>query len=44
MVPFIDIGNTGGGGHCICLVDDDTSKIVFEVNFKMPIISSNVDE
>lgn len=38
MVPFIETGNTVGGVHCICLVD------LSKVNFKMPIISSNIYE
>lgn len=35
MVPFIEIGNTGGGVHCICLVDENTSKVLANVKFKM---------
>lgn len=44
MVPFIETGNTVGGVHCICWLDEDTSKVLSKVNFKMLIISSNIDE
>lgn len=44
MVPFIKIRNTGGGVHCICLVDEDKSEVLSKVNFKTPIINSNRDE
>ena len=42
MVPLTETENTGGGVHCICLVDEEKPTVLRTAIFKMPIMDPSV--
>lgn len=42
MKPLTETENTGGGVHCICLVDEEKPTVLCTATLKMPIMKPSM--